>query len=97
LRMFPHAFLLIEDGYLFVTFPLPSINVLNAITQAHLESYFGDANPSMEAVVRRIESWGLCHWRQVHLLDSIVFARMWRFVFRVSKVKATDYTGVKNR
>jgi hypothetical protein len=96
-RLFPDVFLLIDDGLLFVTMPKPYVNILNGITQTHLISYFGEPNPSEEIIIDQIVTWGLCHWRQVELIDSIDCSSVWRFAFSVQKVKATDYTGVRNR
>lgn len=96
-RLFPDLYLLIEDGILFVTMPKPYVNILNGITQTHLISYFGEPNPSEETIIEQIATWGLCHWRQVELIDSVDCKSIWRFAFSVKKVKATEYTGVRNR
>ena len=96
-RLFPDIFLLIDDGLIFVTMPKPYVNVLNGITQTHLIAYFGEPNPSEDTIIDQIVTWGLCHWRQVELIDSIDCSSVWRFAFSVVKVKATDYTGVRNR
>jgi tRNA G26 N,N-dimethylase Trm1 len=96
-RFFPDIFLLIDDGILFVTMPKPYVNILNGITQTHLISYYGEQNPSEDSIIERIALWGLCHWRKVELIDSIDCKSIWRFAFSVTKVKATDYTGVRNR
>jgi hypothetical protein len=96
-RLFPDIFLLIDAGYLFVTMPKPSVNILNGITATHLISYFGEQNPSEEKIVEQVVLWGLCHWRKVTLLDSIDCKSVWRFAFEVEKVKATEYTGVRNQ
>jgi len=96
-RFFPDIFLLIDDGILFVTMPKPYVNILNGITQTHLISYYGEQNPSEDSIIERIALWGLCHWRKVELIDSIDCKSIWRFAFSVKKVKATDYTGVRNR
>lgn len=96
-RFFPDIFLLIEGGFLFVTMPKPYVNILNGITAAHLISYYGEQNPSKETIIDRIVLWGICHWRQVSLIDCIDCKSVWRMAFEVKKVKATDYTGVKNR
>jgi hypothetical protein len=96
-RFFPDIYLLIDDGVLFITMPKPYVNILNGITRTHLISYFNEPNPSEEAVIDKFVSWGLCHWRQVELIDSIDCKSIWRFAFHVRKVKATDYTGVRNR
>jgi len=96
-RFFPDIFLLIEDGIMFITMPKPYVNILNGITQTHLISYFGEHNPSKEIILERIVLWGLCHWRKVELIDCVDCKSIWRFAFKVSKVKATEYTGVNNR
>lgn len=96
-RFFPDVYKLIDDGYLFITMPKPSVNILNGITQTHLISYFGEPNPSKETIINKICLFGLCHWRQVVLISAMDCKSIWRFCFEVKKVKATDYTGVKNR
>jgi hypothetical protein len=96
-RFFPDIYLLIDDGIMFVTMPKPYVNVLNGITQTHLISYFGEPNPDEDTIIDQLVTWGLCHWRQVELIDSIDCKSIWRFAFSVKKVKATEYTGVKNR
>ena len=96
-RFFPDVFLLIDKGVMFVTMPKPYVNILNGITQAHLISYYGEHNPSKEKIIERIALWGLCHWRQVELIDCVDCKSVWRFAFSVNKVKATEYTGVRNR
>jgi len=96
-RFFPDIFLLIEDGILFITMPKPYVNILNGITQAHLISYYGEPNPDEDSIIDKIAHWGLCHWREVTLIDSVDLKSIWRFAFYVKKVKATEYTGVRNR
>jgi len=96
-RLFPDIYLLIDDGILFVTMPKPYVNILNGITRTHLISYFGEHNPDEDKIIEQIALWGLCHWRKVELIDSVDCKSVWRFAFHVEKVKATDYTGVKNR
>jgi len=96
-RFFPDIFLLMDSGILFVTMPKPYVNILNGITRTHLISYYGEHNPSEDVIIEQIVLWGLCHWRKVELIDSIDCKSIWRFAFNVEKVKATDYTGVRNR
>lgn len=96
-RFFPDIFLLITDGFLIVTMPKPYVNILNGITQTFLTAYFGEQNPDRNTIVGQIATWGICHWRKVELVDSIDLGGVWRFAFKVSKVKATEYTGVRNR
>jgi hypothetical protein len=96
-RFFPDIFLLIENGIMFITMPKPYVNILNGITQLHLTSYYGKQNPTESEIIERIKLWGICHWRHLDLLDSKNLKSVWRFAFKVKKVKATEYTGVRNR
>lgn len=96
-RFFPDIYLLIEDGILFLTMPKPYVNILNGITQTYLISYYGEHNPSFELILNRLVLWGLCHWRQVELISVLDLKSIWRMALSVKKVKATSYTGVKNR
>jgi hypothetical protein len=96
-RFFPDVFLLIDDGIIFITMPKPYVNILNGITASHLISYYGEQNPNEQTIIERIALWGICHWRKVELISSIDCKSVWRFAFSVKKVKATEYTGVKNR
>lgn len=96
-RFFPDIYLLIDNGYLFVTMPKPYVNILNGITRAHLISYYGEHNPTEQQIVERMALWGICHWRKVTLVASQDLKSVWRFCFNVEKVKATEYTGVRNR
>ncbi len=96
-RFFPDIFLLIDNGFMFITMPKPSVNILNGITATHLISYYGEQNPSLKTITERIALWGLCHWRKAELISSIDCKSVWRLAFSVEKVKATEYTGVKNR
>ena len=96
-RFFPDVFLLIKDGLMFMTFPKPWVNILNGITQTHLYSYYGSTNPTLEEIQKKIALYGLCHWRQIVFLETLDLGRLWRFVLKVSRVKATEYTNTKNR
>ncbi len=96
-RFFPDIFLLIDNGVMFVTMPKPYVNILNGITATHLTVYFGEPNPSKDIIIERITAFGLCHWRQIVLLSCLDLKSVWRFAFEVKKVKATEYTGVRNR
>jgi len=96
-RFLPDIFLLIDDGVIFVTMPKPYVNILNGITAVHLTSYYGSRNPSRDEIIAKFVSLGLCHWRHLELLDCLDLKSVWRLAFRVKKVKATEFTGVRNR
>lgn len=95
-RFFPDIFLLMDDGYMFITMPKPFVNILNGITRTHLISYYGEHNPSLEVILEKWVLFGLCHWRKVEVLSCLDLGRLWRVALSVKKVKATEYTGVRN-
>ena len=96
-RFFPHIFQLINNGYMFITMPKPYVNILNGITRTHLISYYGYHNPDIDTILERFVLWGLCHWRKVEVLNTLDLKSIWRICLKITKVKATVYTGVKNR
>ena len=96
-RLMPDIFLLIDRGWIFITMPKPAVNILNGITQTHLITYFGEPNPSKEKIIEKFATFGLCHWRKLVLVNHFELKSIYRFVFHIEKVKATDYTGVKNQ
>lgn len=96
-RFFPDIFKLIDNGVLFITMPKPFVNILNGITATHLTAYYGEKNPSLQTIIEKIALFGICHWRQVELVDCIDLKSVWRMAFKVTKVKATEYCNVKNR
>jgi hypothetical protein len=96
-RMLPHVFLLIDEGYMFFTMPKLGCNMANQITAQMVEAYFGDPKPTIEQVLNRLWWYGICHWREISLIDVIEFSRMWRLALRVNRVKATEYCQVRNR
>ena len=96
-RFFPDIFLLIENGFMFITMPKPYVNVLNGITQQHLTCYYGESNPSLDTICSKIHNFGLCHWRDVSVVDVVDMGRLWRLATRVKRVKATEYCGVRNQ
>lgn len=96
-RFFPDIFLLLDKGLIFLTFPKPFVNILNGITQTHHFAYYGQNCPTLETIQEKIVLFGLCHWRKVEIVECIDIGRLWRMVLSVEKVKATEYTGVKNR
>ena len=96
-RLFPHIFLLMEKSLVFLTIPKPYVNILNGITQTTLMCHFGESNPSIDTILSKIVVWGLSHWRQVEVLDILDLKSVWRVCLDVKRIKATEYTGTKNR
>lgn len=96
-RFYPDIFLLIKDGVMFITTPKPYINIINDMTRQQLMCYYGNSNPDIETIKAKLKLYGLCHWREVKVIDVTDLGRLWRMALSIKKVKATDYTGSKNR
>ena len=95
-RMMPDIFQLMDDGVFFITMPNPNVNILNKISAQHLECYYGYQNPTIEQIQERFRLNALCHWREAIHLETTNLGRLWRIALRVRRVKATEYTGIKN-
>ena len=96
-RFFPDIFLLIDNGYIFITFPHIAVNVLNGITKEHFRNYYDSSKPPMTQIISKIKQYGLCHWRKLDLVDVTAMGRVFRLCFKVEKVKATEYCNVRNQ
>ena len=96
-RFFPDIFLLMDKGFIFITFPHIAVNVLNGITKEHFRNYYDSTKPSITQIIEKINKYALCHWREIKLVDIIKMYRVFRLCFQVQKVKATEYCNVKNR
>jgi len=96
-RLFPHIFLLMENSLVFLTIPKPYVNILNGITQTTLMCHFGESNPNIDTIISKFVVWGLSHWRQVEVLDILDLKSVWRLCLDVKRIKATEYTGTRNR
>lgn len=97
LKMLSDIWMLVEDGYIFMTMPKPWVNIRNGITRQTLTNYFGNDNPTLEEIQERLKTYALCHWRTIDFLDVTDLGRLWRFGMKVKRVKATEYCGVRNR
>lgn len=98
-RYFPHVFNLIDDGYLFVTFPKMGVQQINKIMKEHYRVFWDmtlDRKLDQEKIIhKKIKDYGLQNYRSVELVDSIDLGRMFRFAYKVKKESALDLVGLK--
>jgi hypothetical protein len=98
-RYFPHVFKLINDGFLFLTFPKMGVQQINKITKEHYRAFWGmtldDKDRQEEIIHRKIKDFGFQNFRSVELIDSVSFKRMYRFAYKVEKKSALDLVGLK--
>ena len=96
-RAFPHVFLYIDNGFLLLTFPKPGVQWLNGITRQHLITWWGSEHLEVQNILDKLSTYALMYWRVIDLVHTLDLGRVWRFVFEVHKVKATEYCNVRNR
>lgn len=98
-RYFPHVFQLIDDGFLFVTFPKMGVQQVNKIMIEHYRVFWGislsDKTSYEDKIHIRIRDYALHYFRSCQLVDSTDLGRMYRFVYRVKKESALDLVGLK--
>jgi len=96
-RLFPHVFLLIDDGALFFTMPKVGVMRESQMTRQMRCAYSGKFRPDLEDILDRLWWYAVCHWREVSLLDALDLGKVWRVSLRVKRVKATEFCGVRNQ
>ena len=96
-KFFPVAFeLLKEESTLVFTFPIIGINCLNGIMQQHFYTFYKGV-PSIGDVVGKRTDWALREWILASLVDVVKIKRIYRFIFKCKRVKATEMCNVRNR
>lgn len=98
-RYFPHVFKLIDNGYLFLTFPKLGINRVTPLMVEHYR-LFWDLDTKLpekylDTVVEKVKDYGLCHHKVVEMVDYIEIGRMYRIAFKVTKVSAFKINGMR--
>lgn len=97
-KFFPIVFELMKpEAYLVFTFPQVGINCLNGITQQHFSTFYSNPTPTIGDVVGKITDFGLREWILVSLVNVVKINRIYRFLFKCKRVKATEMCNVRNR
>lgn len=82
---------------LIFTFPIVGVNCLNGIQEQHFITFWKSARPTIGDVTGVLTDLALRNWNLISLKDVVKIKRIYRFVFEVNRVKATDFCNVKNR
>src|SRR3990167_4440899 len=97
-KFFPIVFEMMKDeAYLVFTFPIVGVNALNGIMEQHFVNYWRATRPTTGDVVGVLTDQALKYWQLLQLLDVQKIKRIWRYFFKVSRIKATEMTNVRNR
>lgn len=97
-RYFPHVFGLINDGWLFLTFPMMGVAQINKITIEHYRSFWGielsDKEEYVEKIIHRLKQYAFMHKREVDVVEVEKFDRIYRMAIRVQKKSMCDIVGL---
>lgn len=98
-RYFPHAFALINDGLMFLTFPMMGVAQINKITIRHYQAFWGielsDNAVYVEKIKAKLVDFAFQHKREVEFLEIAKVERIYRFAMRVRKRSLCDIVGLK--
>lgn len=96
-KFFPVVFeIMKEKCWLIFTFPIVGVNCLNGISEQHFYTFYRNI-PSIGDIVGAITDWGMREWILPTLYDVIKIKRIYRFVFKCERKKATGLCHVRNR
>ena len=98
-RYFPHAFSLIKDGLMFLTFPMMGVAQINKITIRHYQAFWGielsDKDVYIEKIRARLEDFAFQHKREIEFLDIRKIDRVFRMAIRVKRKSLCDIVGLE--
>jgi len=97
-RYFPHAFALIRDGLMFLTFPMMGVAQINKITIRHYKAFWGielsDKEVYVDKIKERLEEFAFQHKREITFLDVRKIDRIYRFAIKVERKSLCDVVGL---
>ena len=98
-RYFPHAFSLIEDGVMFLTFPAMGVAQINKITIRHYQAFWGielsDKDKYLGKIKERLEDFAFQNKREIKFLDIRKINRVFRMAILVKRKSLCDIVGLK--
>ena len=86
-----------KDCLLIITFPVIGVQCLNGIYEQHFVNNWKSTRPTTGDVIGATTDYGLRHWYLPKLVDLKKIKPIWRFIFDCERVKATEFTGTRNR
>lgn len=99
-RFFPHVFNLINDGYLFFTFPKMGVQQINKIMVNHYKVFWDislqDKDMYIQKIDQQVKRYGLFYFRIAEMIDVTDLDRMYRFAYRVKKESAFKMFGYEH-
>ena len=97
-RYFPHAFSLINNGILFLTFPVMGVAQINKITIRHYQAFWNielsDKAVYLNKIKTKLEDFAFQHKRSVKFVDIMKIDRIYRIAIQVKRKSLCDIVGL---
>lgn len=88
-RYFPNVFGLIDEGILFLTFPVMGVAQINKITIEHYRVFWGidlsDKDCYTDKIVKKLKDYAFMQKRSIEVLEIKKIDRIYRFAIKVKK------------
>jgi hypothetical protein len=91
-RLFPDIFMLIDYGYLFLTFCKPHKIHPSSHLSLFLKCYFGEEIPRLDNILTGVKKYSNFHWRDANVVNVLDLPGVWRIAFSVTKVMAKEFS-----
>jgi len=98
-RYFPHCFHLIDDGYLFLTFPVLGVAQINKITIQHYKSFWDvtldEPEKYIDRIIEKLFDYAFMAKKAIKVLEVLKIDRIYRFVIKVKKESMLEIVGLQ--
>ena len=91
-KFFPDIFMLIDNGFLFLTFCKPNKVYTSSHLGLHLKCYFGNECPRLDNVLTSVKKYSNFHWKDANVMHVLDLPGVWRIAFSVSKVSPVEFS-----
>lgn len=99
-RYFPDIFELIDDGYLFVTFPKWGCTQINNITKHHVKTFYGfdggNNGEFIECCISTLKNQALRTYKHLEVLDVLDLKKVYRVAMKIKKENAFAMCGYEH-
>lgn len=99
-RYFPSVFELIDDGYMFITFPKYGCTQINKVTMHHVNSFYGFEGGKneefLECCINTLKNQALQTYRRLEVLDVLDLKKVYRVAIRIKKENAFVMCGYEH-
>lgn len=98
-RYFPHVFNLINDGILFLTFPVMGVAQINKLMVEHYRIFWGislsDIDCYIEKIKQKLVDMAIMQKRSISFLDVMRVGKVYRLAIRVEAASMCDIVGLE--